>query len=155
MNLTNLILWSAGIITAWIGAHNIDSIQRTILKAQAQLIYESRTETWGSPKFLHAEFKPKVSSTKPHKKETDFKQQILRLILTIQEQGSLIPTFASDSAKALPCHGLRRFARSVGRALLFPLLLHPRPLIFCEGEYRSRGTKQNGGIYEIRNSTKS
>ena len=72
MNLTNLILWSAGIITAWIGAHNIDSIQRTFLKAQARLIYESRTETWGSPKFLHAEFKPKVSSTKPHKKETDF-----------------------------------------------------------------------------------
>ena len=54
MNLTNLILWSLGVIIAWAGAHNIDSIQRTILKAQAQLIYKSRTETWGSPKFLIA-----------------------------------------------------------------------------------------------------
>lgn len=52
MNLTNLILWSAGFITALAGVQNIDTIQRGILNAQARLVYESRTETWGSPKFL-------------------------------------------------------------------------------------------------------
>jgi len=52
MNLGNLIFWSASIITALAGIHNIDSIQQAIWKAQARLIYESRTETWGSPQFL-------------------------------------------------------------------------------------------------------
>lgn len=52
MNLTNLIFWSASVITALAGVHNIDSIQRTLWKAQARIIYESRTETWGSTKFL-------------------------------------------------------------------------------------------------------
>jgi hypothetical protein len=52
MSLTNLIFWSASIITALAGVHNIYSIQRTIWKAQARIVYESRTETWGSPKFL-------------------------------------------------------------------------------------------------------
>lgn len=55
MNFTNLVLWSASIITALSGAYNIDSIQRGVLKAQAKLVYESRTETWGSPKFLENE----------------------------------------------------------------------------------------------------
>lgn len=52
MNFTNLVIWSAGIVTALAGVQNIETIQRGILKAQARLIYESRTETWGSPKFL-------------------------------------------------------------------------------------------------------
>ncbi|MNL36072.1 hypothetical protein D3C87_1581390 [compost metagenome] len=56
MNLGNLIFWSASVITALAGVHNIDSIQRTIWKAQARLIYESRTSNWGSPRF----FKNKV-----------------------------------------------------------------------------------------------
>lgn len=51
MNLTNLIFWSVCVITAMAGVHSIDSIQRAIWKAQAQIIYESRTETWGTPKF--------------------------------------------------------------------------------------------------------
>ena len=53
MNLTSLILWATGIITALAGTYNIDVIHKEILKAQAKLIYESRTETWGSPKFLN------------------------------------------------------------------------------------------------------
>lgn len=57
MNLGNLIFWSASIITGLAGIHNIDSIRRVIWKAQAQIIYESRTETWGSPKFLTKEQK--------------------------------------------------------------------------------------------------
>lgn len=52
MNLTSLIFWSVSFMTTLAGVHNIDSIQRAIWKAQARIIYESRTETWGSPKFL-------------------------------------------------------------------------------------------------------
>lgn len=52
MNLSNLIFWSIGIISTWTGVYHIDDIHRGILKAQAKLIYESRTETWGSPKLL-------------------------------------------------------------------------------------------------------
>lgn len=52
MNLSNLILWSASVIIGWAGVEHIDDIQRSILKAQARLLYESRTETWGSPKLL-------------------------------------------------------------------------------------------------------
>ncbi|QDK44647.1 hypothetical protein DOM22_05465 [Bdellovibrio sp. ZAP7] len=64
MNLTNLILWSAGFITALAGVQNIDTIQRGILKAQARLVYESRTETWGSPKFLKISNSHSVSESK-------------------------------------------------------------------------------------------
>lgn len=52
MNLSNLILWCASIIIAWAGVEHIDEIQRSILKAQARLLYESRASNWGSPKFL-------------------------------------------------------------------------------------------------------
>lgn len=54
MNLTSLIAWSVGVIISLAGVHHIDDIHRGILKAQAKLIYESRTETWGSPKFFKA-----------------------------------------------------------------------------------------------------
>lgn len=55
MSLTNLITWCAGIIIGLVGAHHIDDIHRTILRAQARLIYESRTANWGAPKFLEVE----------------------------------------------------------------------------------------------------
>lgn len=64
MNFNNLVIWSTGIITALAGVHNIDAIQRGILKAQARLVYESRTETWGSPKFLITEQKPRMQHQK-------------------------------------------------------------------------------------------
>lgn len=50
MNLSDLIFWSATIITGLTGAYNIDDIQRVVLKAQAKILYESRTSTWGSPR---------------------------------------------------------------------------------------------------------
>ncbi|WP_413558316.1 hypothetical protein [Bdellovibrio sp. HCB209] len=52
MSLTSLIFWCLSIITAIAGVENIDVIQRSILRAQANLVYESRTSTWGSPNFL-------------------------------------------------------------------------------------------------------
>ena len=52
MNFSELIKWSIGVILAWSIVAHVDEIHRSLLKAQALLIYESRTETWGSPKFL-------------------------------------------------------------------------------------------------------
>lgn len=52
MNLSNLIKWCTGIVLGLAAVRNIDDIQRNVLKAQAILLYESRTETWGSPRFL-------------------------------------------------------------------------------------------------------
>lgn len=55
MNLTNLIFWSLTIITGLAGTYNIDAIRMAIWKAQAKLVYESRTATWGSPRFFKNE----------------------------------------------------------------------------------------------------
>lgn len=52
MNFTNLIFWTATIITGLAGTYNIEAIQESIWRAQARLVYESRTESWGSPKFF-------------------------------------------------------------------------------------------------------
>ena len=52
MNLSNLIFWAVVMITGLLGTYNINSLQKAIWRAQAQLVYESRTATWGSPKFL-------------------------------------------------------------------------------------------------------
>jgi hypothetical protein len=52
MSLTNLIFWSASVIIALAGVCNTESIRRAIWKSQAQIIYESRTQTWGSPNML-------------------------------------------------------------------------------------------------------
>jgi hypothetical protein len=62
MNLSNLIFWSATFIIGLTGVYNIEGIQRAVWRAQARLLYESRTETWGSPQFL--KMNEKSSSSK-------------------------------------------------------------------------------------------
>lgn len=52
MNLSNLIFWCVTIVTGLVGTYKIEDIQKAVLLAQAKLVYESRTETWGSPSFL-------------------------------------------------------------------------------------------------------
>lgn len=52
MNFTNLIFWSVTIISGMAGTYHIDVVQKAIWSAQAKLIYQSRTETWGIPKVL-------------------------------------------------------------------------------------------------------
>lgn len=53
MNFTDLIKWSVGVILTWSAVNHVAEIQKQILKAQAYLIYESRTEKWGTPNFLN------------------------------------------------------------------------------------------------------
>lgn len=52
MNLSGLIFWSTTVVAGLAGAYNIEDIQKTVWRAQAKILYESRTETWGSPRFL-------------------------------------------------------------------------------------------------------
>lgn len=52
MNFTNLIVWAFGMVALLAARGHLDDIHKGILKAQAKLIYESRTTTWGTPKFL-------------------------------------------------------------------------------------------------------
>jgi len=55
MNLEKLITWIAGIVIAFSAAGKIDVLQAWIWKAQAKVIYESRSSNWGSPRFFPQE----------------------------------------------------------------------------------------------------
>lgn len=52
MNFTKLIMWSLAAVSMWGAGRQVDVIHFAVLKAQAKLIYESRTKNWGSPKFF-------------------------------------------------------------------------------------------------------
>ena len=74
MNFDNLITWVAGIVLAAALTGHIDDLQLWIWKAQAKVVHDSRTSTWGSPRF----FGPTYSETsKPqaatHSTNQDFK----------------------------------------------------------------------------------
>ncbi len=55
MNLDKLIAIATGFVIAFSAIGNLDTLQTWIWRAQAKLIYESRTETWGSPRFFQRE----------------------------------------------------------------------------------------------------
>lgn len=52
MNLDKLFTWIAGIVIVFAVTGQLDLLQSLIWRAQAKAIYESRTSTWGSPRFL-------------------------------------------------------------------------------------------------------
>lgn len=51
MNLDRLFSWIIGVVIAFAACGQLDTLQRWIWRAQAQLVYESRTSTWGSGSF--------------------------------------------------------------------------------------------------------
>jgi hypothetical protein len=52
---------------------NLDKVQTLIWRAQAKLIYESRTETWGSPRFFPRESDEQEANVKKsERKSTQF-----------------------------------------------------------------------------------
>lgn len=57
MNLDKLFTWIAGIVIAFAVTGQLDLLQSWIWRAQAKVIYESRTSTWGSPRFF-PEYRP-------------------------------------------------------------------------------------------------
>ncbi|MBN8542463.1 MAG: hypothetical protein J0L82_18885 [Deltaproteobacteria bacterium] len=64
MNLDKLITISAGVVLALSITMNLDKLQTLIWRAQAKLIYESRTETWGSPRFFPRELDKQDTTAK-------------------------------------------------------------------------------------------
>ena len=52
MNLNKLFAWVIAVVIAYSTIGKLDVLQTWIWRAQSKLIYESRTETWGSPRFF-------------------------------------------------------------------------------------------------------
>lgn len=52
MKFDKLFTWIIGIVAAYAISGNLDVFQRWVIHAGAKLIYESRTETWGSPRIF-------------------------------------------------------------------------------------------------------
>lgn len=52
MNLDKLITWVAAVVLLFAGTGNLDVLQKWVWRAQAQVIYESRSSNWGSPRFF-------------------------------------------------------------------------------------------------------
>lgn len=52
MNLDKLTSFAVSVVLAATLAGNLDRLQRLVMVAQAKLLYESRTSTWGSPYFF-------------------------------------------------------------------------------------------------------
>lgn len=52
MNLNKLFAWTIAVVITFAASGRLDVLQTWIWRAQAKLIYESRTETWGSPRFF-------------------------------------------------------------------------------------------------------
>jgi hypothetical protein len=55
MNLNKLIAIAIGFVIAFSAVRSASTFQTWIWRAQAKLLYESRTETWGSPRFFRDE----------------------------------------------------------------------------------------------------
>jgi hypothetical protein len=52
MNLDKLFAWVMGVVLVFAAAGRLDVLQNWIWRAQARVVYESRTSTWGSPRFF-------------------------------------------------------------------------------------------------------
>ena len=64
MNFDKLYAWALGIViaAAAAAAGQLDTLQSWIWREQATVLYESRTATWGSPRFFpkdHKTFRPR------------------------------------------------------------------------------------------------
>ncbi len=51
MNFDKLCTWALGIVIAAAAAGQLDTLETWVWKAQARVLYESRTTAWGSPRF--------------------------------------------------------------------------------------------------------
>jgi len=54
MNLDKLFVCAASIVLLFASIGKFGELQAWIWRSQAKIIYESRTETWGSPRFWPA-----------------------------------------------------------------------------------------------------
>lgn len=64
MNLDKLASFAISVVIAAALAGNLDSLTRWVIVAHAKLLYESRTETWGSPYFFKDSGAARISPSK-------------------------------------------------------------------------------------------
>lgn len=65
MNLEKLLSWITGIVIAYAAFGQLDALQSWIWRAQAKVIYESRSSTWGSPKFFATPYSHSRPANRP------------------------------------------------------------------------------------------
>lgn len=68
MNLDKLFAWIVGVVIAFASTDQLDVLQSWIWRAQARVLYESRTATWGSPRLFSIETSDVHRSSKRSKK---------------------------------------------------------------------------------------
>ncbi len=71
MNLDKLFSWIAGIVIACATVGQLDVLQNWVWRAQAKVIYESRSSNWGSPRFFD-ESTTKESNSSKHQNHRRF-----------------------------------------------------------------------------------
>lgn len=52
MNLDKFFAWVVAVVIAFASTGQLNVLQTWVWRAQAKVIYESRTSTWGSPRFF-------------------------------------------------------------------------------------------------------
>ncbi len=76
MNLDKLFAWVLAVVIAFAATGRLDVLQNWVWRAQAKLIYESRTSTWGSPRFFPVErSKQEKRALKETRKEISFAKE--------------------------------------------------------------------------------
>lgn len=87
MNLDKLLAWSTSIILGFAAVGQLDTLQMSIWKAQAHVLYASRTSTWGSPRFF-----PDGQSTSARRSSRVYKDPKFnrRLMTTETTQGGAL-----------------------------------------------------------------
>ena len=64
MSFDKLYAWALGVVIAFAAVGQLSTLQTWIWKAQARVLFESRTSTWGSPRIFP------VQSEYAHKKQS-------------------------------------------------------------------------------------
>lgn len=57
MNLDKLFAWVVAVVIAFAATGQLETLQTWVWHAQAKIIHESRTSTWGSPRFFSLQLK--------------------------------------------------------------------------------------------------
>ena len=64
MNLDKFFSCIVGIVIASAAFGELDALQNWVMRAQAKVIYESRSSNWGSPRFFAVSPKPSYTIKK-------------------------------------------------------------------------------------------
>ncbi len=65
MNFDKLITWATGVVLAAALAGHLDELQLWVWKAEAKLVHDSRTSTWGSPRFFGRDYRINSRAVSP------------------------------------------------------------------------------------------